>query len=260
MSLRRHARLVDDEVDDDATAPCPDNCDAEPKRPKRQVAPSRSRQAAVRIQALLRGRAVRTKGLSGTAVPARKHGPLLQEAQTHSPRTAASASVHESGSPSKRELKGASMMSCIANLANTNMGVGMLALPSAMASAGMLGGCSLLLLSSAIAAFGSHLLTECVELVGRPATISSLTERALGPCGVLLTSFSVVVISSTCATGYLIVVGDTMPKVVLWFLGEATPLLLKQRWLWILCSLPCGPRDPNLLSWAAARCRGAHGF
>ena len=68
------------------------------------------------------------------------------------------------------------------------MGVGMLALPSAMADAGAVGGVGLLLLSAAIATFGSHLLAECVEAVGRPATMSKVTRSAMAPLRAKLAS------------------------------------------------------------------------
>ena len=113
------------------------------------------------------------------------------------------------------------MLSSIANLANTNMGVGMLALPSAMASAGIVGGSCLLLLSASIATFGSHLLSKCVDIVGRPAGLTKVTERALGRFGIVATDFSVVIIGTSCAIGYLIVVGDTLPEIHTWLVGEA---------------------------------------
>ena len=103
---------------------------------------------------------------------------------------------------------------------NTNMGVGMLALPAAMSNAGLLGGSALLLMSMAIAAFGSHLLAECVAVVGRPASLSTITSKALGSPGIILTDAAVIVISTSCAIGYLIVVGDMLPEVAAWILGE----------------------------------------
>lgn len=137
--------------------------------------------------------------------------------------------------------KGATVASSIANLANTNMGVGMLALPAAMANAGFLGGSALLLLSMSIAAFGSHLLAECVAVVGRPATLSTITTRALGAPGIILTDAAVVVISTSCAIGYLIVIGDMLPEVCPWFLGETVVdegALLGKREFWIAAVLP----------------------
>lgn len=127
---------------------------------------------------------------------------------------------------SKESESGSSILSCVANLANTNMGVGMLALPSAMADAGMAGGVALILLSAAIATFGSALIADCVDAVGRPATMSKVTcnamallPRPLGVAGIVLVDVAVVVIATSCAIGYLIVVGDTMPEIKDWFGG-----------------------------------------
>ena len=44
----------------------------------------------------------------------------------------------------RKEARGAAIVSSVANLANTNMGVGMLALPAAFGSAGLVGGCLML--------------------------------------------------------------------------------------------------------------------
>ena len=136
---------------------------------------------------------------------------------------------------------GATVASSVANLANTNMGVGMLALPAAMANAGLVGGSALLLLSGLIAGFGSYLLAECVTVVGRPATLSTITAKALGVPGIVLTDVAVVIIGTSCAIGYLIVVGDMLPEIAAWLLGEAavqegSPLASRE--VWIMAALP----------------------
>ena len=137
---------------------------------------------------------------------------------------------------------GATVVACIANLANTNMGVGMLALPAAMSNAGFLGGTVLLLFSASVAAFASHLLAECVNTVGRPATLSTVTARALGVKGILLTDAAVVIIGTSCAIGYLIVVGDMLPEIARWMVGGggADPAHghNASRELWILAAVP----------------------
>lgn len=132
-----------------------------------------------------------------------------------------------------RGRRGATVVSCIANLANTNMGVGMLALPAAMANAGAVGGTLLLLLSALVAGFGSHLLAECVSTVGRPASLSSISCKALGACGTIIVDVSALIICASCAIGYMIVVGDMMPEIVEWLCGAST-----QRELWIFAATP----------------------
>ena len=134
--------------------------------------------------------------------------------------------------------RGASITSSILNLANTNMGVGMLALPSAMASAGAVGGIGLLFMSAGIATFGSHLLAECTVRVRRPANLSVVTESALGCAGIILTDLSVIVIGTSCAIGYLIVVGDMLPEIKRWAVGRHhSPSVFDTREFWILATL-----------------------
>ena len=138
------------------------------------------------------------------------------------------------------QSRGASIASSVANLANTNMGVGMLALPSAFAAAGWLGGALMLLLSASIATFGSHLLAECVERVGRPAALPKVTEVALGRVGILMTNISVIIIGASCAIGYLIVVGDTLPEIYRFLRGgeEGEPAsIFDARQFWIVAAL-----------------------
>ena len=121
------------------------------------------------------------------------------------------------------------------------MGVGMLALPRAMASAGFFGGTALLLLSAVLSTFSSHLLAECVDGVGRPAALSRVTARALGRPGVVLTEAAVVIVGTSAAIGYLIVVGDMLPEVKRWVVGAADPGssgVWDSRELWICAALP----------------------
>ena len=69
------------------------------------------------------------------------------------------------GSPLIAEASGATLASSIANLTNTNVGVGMLAMPAALASAGWVGGLSLLAFAALASAFASSLLVDCVDHV-----------------------------------------------------------------------------------------------
>jgi amino acid permease len=155
----------------------------------------------------------------------------------------AAANARRGGKLAPRAARGASVGSSIANLANTNMGIGMLAMPAAMANAGIFGGACLLFVSGGIAAFSSRLLAECVDTVGRPASLSTITEKALGKLGILITDFSVAFTGTSCSIGYLIVVGDMMPEIKAWVAreahdGGAPPSVLDSRQFWILAALP----------------------
>ena len=109
--------------------------------------------------------------------------------------------------------QGASLASGIATLSNTNVGVAVLALPAAFANAGGIGGVLMLLAAGAAAIFSARLLSDCVDVVGRPATLASVAKAALGPCSII-SDLAIIVGASGCAIGYLIVVGDTVPRVV----------------------------------------------
>ena len=105
------------------------------------------------------------------------------------------------GSPLIAEASGATLASSIANLTNTNVGVGMLAMPAALASAGWVGGLSLLAFAALASAFASSLLVDCVDHVGRPATLSCITSAAFGPLGRALVDVAVASFCASCAIG-----------------------------------------------------------
>ena len=142
------------------------------------------------------------------------------------------------GSPLIAEASGATLASSIANLTNTNVGVGMLAMPAALASAGWVGGLSLLAFAALASAFASSLLVDCVDHVGRPATLSCITSAAFGPLGRALVDVAVASFCASCAIGYLIVAGDSLPDVVRALDDSALPdeSLWLRRETWIVGS------------------------
>ena len=116
--------------------------------------------------------------------------------------------------------KGASIASSIANLANTNMGVGMLALPRAMASAGFFAAPR----SSSRPALDVLVApARRVRRWRRPLRRALARDGALGRPGVVLTEAAVVIVGTSAAIGYLIVVGDMLPEVKRWVVGAAEP-------------------------------------
>ena len=107
------------------------------------------------------------------------------------------------------EVRGASMVSSVINLANTIMGTGALALPFAFANSGIVSGTLFLCLSTALAVFSLHLLSLTAHRVGRPATFYSVCEAAhprlpvVVDCIVLLNGFFACV-------GFLIISSDNL--------------------------------------------------
>lgn len=121
--------------------------------------------------------------------------------------------------------RGASLFSGVANLANSILGTGLLALPGAFRDAGMVFGLVFATLSALLGILSLHLLSQSSAVVGRPSTIYSVCEAAL-PRFSILVDGAIVVGSTLGAAGYQIVAGDSLTHV---FAG--TP-----RWAWTLAS------------------------
>lgn len=134
--------------------------------------------------------------------------------------------------------RGATVCSSVLNLANTMLGVGMLALPSAVAAAGWLGGALLTGFSILVFGISGFLLAEACATIGPGVTLSELNEIAFGATVARLFDASVVVgIGGTC-TAYLIVVGDSVPGIVVALGGpeHGHPILVRRE-LWILMAV-----------------------
>ncbi|GAA5864930.1 hypothetical protein JCM3774_003912, partial [Rhodotorula dairenensis] len=131
----------------------------------------------------------------------------------------------------------ASLTSCIANLANTVIGTGSLAMAHAFAGEGLLPGILMVLVCGAAAAFGLYLLTRCAAMAPhRAASFSSLSVLTY-PGLARLFDFAVALKCFGVSISYLIVIGALMPKVVRNFQPELTDSVLLDRRLWILASM-----------------------
>ena len=117
------------------------------------------------------------------------------------------------------------------NLTNSNVGVGMLAMPSAMAHAGIIGGCSAWAFAMAASALSSHLLSECVAALGFHATVSQIAEAGLGLVGKTAVESLIIFGIAGASIGYLVVIGDTMPGVAASLGGG---VVLQRREVWIV--------------------------
>ncbi|POY75305.1 hypothetical protein BMF94_1676 [Rhodotorula taiwanensis] len=107
----------------------------------------------------------------------------------------------------------ATLVSCIANLANTVIGTGSLAMAHAFAGEGLVPGVFMVLLCGSTAAFGLYLLTRCAAMAPhRAASFSSLSNLTY-PGLARLFDFAVALKCFGVSISYLIVIGALMPKV-----------------------------------------------
>ncbi|KAI5454982.1 hypothetical protein NCC49_002258 [Naganishia albida] len=83
----------------------------------------------------------------------------------------------------KRRQGKASVTSGVSNLANTIIGSGALAFPSAFASMGLIPGVFSCAFSGMTSAFGLYLLSRCARQVGRPSHYKTITVEGRDPHG-----------------------------------------------------------------------------
>lgn len=120
----------------------------------------------------------------------------------------------ESIEPTK---KSATIISCFFNLANTILGAGMLGLPYAFSKSGWLLGSFLMIFSGISSCFALHFLTLCSlkgGVDGLPASFYSVASEAM-PSFKSVIDLAVALKCFGVATSYLIVIGDTIPDVMI---------------------------------------------
>ncbi|GAA5974441.1 hypothetical protein JCM11641_003214 [Rhodosporidiobolus odoratus] len=164
--------------------------------------------------------------LSTPAPPVEDRTPLL-----------GNASDDEQG-PVKGKREGqATMASCMANLANTIIGTGSLAMAHAFSGEGLIPGVFMVVFCGGSAAMGLYLLTRCAAMAPhRAASFSSLSKLTY-PGLARLFDFAVALKCFGVSISYLIVIGGLMPKVVHSFAPALTNSILLDRRLWILLSM-----------------------
>jgi len=125
---------------------------------------------------------------------------------------------------------------CIANLANTIVGSGMLALPHAFSEAGFVLGSIFLCLFATASAFGLHLLSCCALHLGKPCSFRRVTSVALPDTVGWIVDATVALKCFGVATSYLIVVGDSLPDVATGLDPDVSPFWTN-RHLWVTVGL-----------------------
>lgn len=140
---------------------------------------------------------------------------------------------------------GASLPSSVANLANTIIGTGMVALPGAFVYTGWLLGLALVCFCGFTGASGLYLLTRCAnKLGGRRQSFFSVAMRTI-PKGARWFDLAIALKCYGVSISYLIISGQLMPQVVLSFAKAAghsyaaipTWLLDRNFWVTLLIAL-----------------------
>ncbi|KAI9281066.1 transmembrane amino acid transporter protein-domain-containing protein [Sporodiniella umbellata] len=138
----------------------------------------------------------------------------------------------------------ATITSCSINLANTILGTGMLAMPSALASVGLIPGIVLILYAGCTSGLGLYFLSQCATRVGhREASFTSLSKLTWPKLGVFF-DLAIAVKCFGVAVSYLIIIGDLMPQVLLSFFhgSQDVELLMDRRfWISIFMVIAVGP-------------------
>ncbi|KAH7551193.1 hypothetical protein BM1_10067 [Bipolaris maydis] len=128
----------------------------------------------------------------------------------------------------------ATWISSVINLANTILGAGLLAMPSALSKMGIFLGIFVIAWAGTTAGFGLYLQTRCARYIDRGhvsfATLSQMTYPNLS----ILFDAAIAIKCFGVAVSYLIIIGDLMPGVVRGFApGAAHMAFLVDRQFWI---------------------------
>ncbi|CAO2654088.1 Nn.00g108210.m01.CDS01 [Neocucurbitaria sp. VM-36] len=128
----------------------------------------------------------------------------------------------------------ATWISSVINLANTILGAGLLAMPSALSKMGIFLGIFVIAWAGITAGFGLYLQTRCARYVDRGhvsfATLSQLTYPNLS----IIFDAAIAIKCFGVAVSYLIIIGDLMPGVVVGFApgaGDINFLVDRQFWI-----------------------------
>ncbi|KAL1922374.1 uncharacterized protein VTP21DRAFT_9913 [Calcarisporiella thermophila] len=136
------------------------------------------------------------------------------------------------------EEKGeAGFFSCTINLSNTILGTGMLAMPQAIASVGIIPGILLIIYSGFASGFGLYLLARCAARVnGRTSSFFSVA-RITFPRAQILIDSAIAIKCFGVGISYLIIIGDLMPGIMHAIMPELqldSPMLGRRFWITVL--------------------------
>ncbi|KAI9355270.1 transmembrane amino acid transporter protein-domain-containing protein [Pilaira anomala] len=135
------------------------------------------------------------------------------------------------------EEPSATIASASINLSNTILGTGMLAMPAALASVGLIPGIFIIMYAALTSGLGLYFLARCADKVGgRNASFSSLSKLTWPKLGIFF-DLAIAIKCFGVAVSYLIIMGDLMPQVIRSFFhnAESNELLMDRRFWITLC-------------------------
>ncbi|KAI9491862.1 transmembrane amino acid transporter protein-domain-containing protein [Zychaea mexicana] len=165
-------------------------------------------------------------------------GPSLDENRPLLSRSTVTSYTTTDEQPSSaitdEQIAKASPFSGIFNLLNTILGTGMLAMPAAVATVGLLPGMVLTLISGIASGAGLYFLSESASSVeGRRASFFAVSQLTY-PGAAVWFDTAIAIKCFGVAVSYLIIIGDVMPQVVISFDSSvAKDSILLDRKLWI---------------------------
>ncbi|EMR11503.1 hypothetical protein PNEG_00516 [Pneumocystis murina B123] len=143
------------------------------------------------------------------------------------------------GSHSQRKLDklgSASFISSVSNLLNTIIGAGVLAMPYALSSTGILGGIIILFISAITSGLGLYFLAGCaLKLKRGEASFHKITDITFPSVSFLFDAIIAVKCFGVTVT-YLILIGDVMPQVIRMIksdLSDTSFLISRHFWITI---------------------------
>jgi len=101
------------------------------------------------------------------------------------------------------------------NLVNTIIGGGLLALPFAIASCGLIFGMALVLIFFALSIYTGRLIVRCaMPPINGGLTYAQLAESAFGKAGLIMVETFIILFCLGTITGYLVIIGDLLSPYV----------------------------------------------
>ncbi|CDH60214.1 amino acid [Lichtheimia corymbifera JMRC:FSU:9682] len=154
--------------------------------------------------------------------------PLLDPASAsvifqHTPDSTLEGNENATGTPFSSSI----------NLLNTILGTGLLAMPAAVASVGLLTGIVVILLSALASGLGLYFLSRCAARTeGRSASFFAISKLTWPSLAVFF-DLAIAIKCFGVAVSYLIIIGDLMPHVCAYITHD--PILLDRRfWITVL--------------------------
>ncbi|KAG2183456.1 hypothetical protein INT43_006462, partial [Umbelopsis isabellina] len=124
--------------------------------------------------------------------------------------------------------------SSVINLANTVLGTGMLAMPSAVASVGLIPAIFLILFAATTSALGLYYLSKCAARTeGRNASFFAISQITW-PSAAIFFDLAIAIKCFGVSVSYVLIIGDLMPTIVTSLTGinnQANILMDRRFWI-----------------------------